>query len=214
MTIPLLFLLLVSFPQFESPKRTTDPRYRVEVNAVLYEVRVTRDDGKPVTGLDRTCFDVIVGGQSRPVVFFEEVASRPLSLAILLDVGSGMSEENVRKGKQLIFDLIHLLDHEDQIIIGIFGDPETTTPDAEKRKLSGLYGNFDETEFLCELTSDRLRLLRALENLTIGASPRRVKLTSPNTVPPGSAGPAATWASVSVRATAGPVSRSMKRSPG
>jgi len=97
MTIPLLFLLLVSFPQFESPKRTTDPRYRVEVNAVLYEVRVTRDDGKPVTGLDRTCFDVIVGGQSRPVVFFEEVASRPLSLAILLDVGSGMSEKKCTK---------------------------------------------------------------------------------------------------------------------
>ncbi len=192
MIIPLLFLLLFSSPQTESQKRPGDLRYRVDVSAVLYEVRVADETGKPLTGLDSSCFNVIVGGVSRPVVFFDEVASRPLNLAILLDIGSGMSVDNVRKGKAFIFDLIHPLDHSEQIIIGIFGDPEEQGPDTEKRKLSGLYGNFDETEFLSELTSDRLKLLRALENLTIGAPPSRAKLTSPSTVPPGSRGPAAT----------------------
>ncbi len=191
MTIPLLVLFLSLFPQVGTPSRTKDLRYKVDVNAVLYEVRVTAEDGKPITGLDSSCFEVMVGGQARPVVFFQETGSRPLSLAVLLDIGSGMSMENVRKGKQLIFDLMHLLDRDDRIIIGIFGDPEEDA-DAEKRVLSGLYGNLEETEFLSELTSDRLQLLRALENLTVCARPSRAKLTSPSTVPPGAVGPAAT----------------------
>jgi len=90
------------------------------VDAVLLELRVTKPGGKPISDLSETNFEVFQENEPRAIVFFEKFSSRPLSLAILLDVGSAMSEENIREGKQLIFDLIHVLPPEDGVIVGLY----------------------------------------------------------------------------------------------
>jgi hypothetical protein len=150
-----------------SPGENKDgPRYRIDVDAVLLELRIADHEGKPISDLFETDFEVFQNDELRPVVFFEEFSSRPLSLAILLDVGSAMSEENVRKGKQLIFDLIHVLPPEDEVMIGLYCDFEEPPPEWKPDK-KGI------VELLADLTEDRYKLLRAIESLTIGDRPSR-----------------------------------------
>jgi hypothetical protein len=163
-------------------------RYRIDVDAAVYELRVFDERGASVMGLRGDDFSVMEAGKPRPLVYFEEIRSRPFSLAILLDVGSGMSAAHVREGKGLIFDLIHLLDPGDEIVIGLFAEV------GRRRKrdiVTGLDGGDETVAFLSPLTRDRSALLRAIENIPVGERPRRISLQPRPITPPGSGGPAA-----------------------
>jgi hypothetical protein len=65
----------------------------------------------------------------------------------LLDIGSSSNEEQILAGKQAAFELIHLLDPDDEILLALYDQ---------------------EVHFLSELTSERLSLLRAVENISPG----------------------------------------------
>lgn len=104
--------------------------------------------GKPVRGLQKSDFEVRVHGRNREVLFMEERDRAPLSLAILIDIGSSMDEQAIRDSKQTAFDLIHLLKPEDEFLLGIYN-----------RKV----------EILTDLTSSRLDLIEGLNNVTTGA---------------------------------------------
>jgi hypothetical protein len=175
---PLLVVILVvaAAPAVRASERREEPRYRIAVDAVLLELRVTEPGGKPISDLLETDFEVSQNDEPRAIVFFEEFSSRPLSLAILLDVGSAMSEENVRNGKQLIFDLIHVLPPEDEVLVGLYCDFKEPPPEWNPDK-KGI------VELLADLTKDRFRLLRAVENLTIGDRPSRFEFFDKGSAP-------------------------------
>jgi len=140
-----LLIAFVSAWQFASAQTTDDqpPSYRVRSYSALLEVRVLDPEGRPVSGLTVGDFTVRAAGKPRPVVLFEEHQDSPVSLVILVDVGSTMSDEKVGKAKQAILELIHLLDRNDEIALAVYAG---------------------ETVFLSELTTDRLQLLDALTN--------------------------------------------------
>lgn len=133
-----------------TPKQET-PRFLVSAYAALHEVRVTDRTGKPVLGLKRGDFIVKEDGQEREIIFGQENRNVAVTLGVLLDTGSAMSEKQIRTGKNLIFDLIHKLDSKDEILLATYDD---------------------EVHFLSPLTSDRLKLLESIRNISLGGRPR------------------------------------------
>lgn len=124
------------------------PKFTVETYSTLLEFRVLNDSGQPVNGLSRDEILVLEEGRPRPVVFFEEREASSISLAVLIDIGSSASETQIRHSKQAVHELIHLLDPEDEILIGVY---------------------HREVEFLSSLSRDRLKLVEAIDNIAPGA---------------------------------------------
>ncbi len=122
--------------------------FLVKAYSTLTEVRVLNSSGEPVEGLEQKDFEVTVDSRVRPLLFFEERNNSRVSLAILVDIGSSMSEEAIGSAKESILELIHLLDPVDEIAVAVYD-----------RKV----------EFLSELTSNRLDLLEAIRNIPVGA---------------------------------------------
>ncbi len=123
-------------------------RFRVDSYSSLYEVRVFDAAGGVVSGLGREDVELLVDSHPTPLLLWEEQKKSQVSLAILLDLGSSMDEAAVRAAKQAVFELIHLLGPEDEILLAVYN-----------RKV----------EFLAELTADRPTLVDALNNVTVGA---------------------------------------------
>ncbi len=150
--------LLLLLPQFglsqESVGGDEQKRFRVDVRAATYEVRVTDPSGNVLKGLGGADFLVEEEGRARPVTFFEERSETPLSLAVLLDASSTMNSESIRTGRRAIHQLIHLLGREDEILLGVY---------------SG------EVHFLSELTADRYKLVEGIENIGSSAQPGKWK---------------------------------------
>lgn len=89
-------------------------------------------------------------GRDREIVFLQEADNVPLSLGILLDTGSAMSAEQIRTGKELVFALIHKLDPEDEVLLGMYDR---------------------DVHFLSPLSTDRVELLEAIRNISSGGRP-------------------------------------------
>ena len=153
---PIPFLLILVISSFAFPQ--DEPRYKVDVDAASYEVRVRDETGETISGLESEDFIVLEEGKPRPIVFFSEQTDEPVTVAILLDQGSAMSQESILKGKGLILDVIHLLDPQDLILIATFGE---------------------EVDVLSDLTSNRHALLESIENIYSGARPSRWSWDSP-----------------------------------
>jgi hypothetical protein len=90
---------------------------------------------------------VLESGEKRPIQYFEGIESSPVSLGILIDIGSSSSQEQIRVAKAAIFELVHQLDLKDEVLIGVYDR---------------------EIHFLSDLTKERLELLRAIENISPG----------------------------------------------
>ncbi len=129
---------------------TESARFRVEVYATLHEVRVTDPEGNPVHGLKREDFRVFEEGRRRNVLVAQEASEVPVTIGLLLDTGTAMSAAQIGIGKNLIFDLMHRLDPVDEILLATYD-----------RKV----------HFLSPLTSNRLELLQALQNVSPGGRP-------------------------------------------
>lgn len=154
--MPVLTVCLTLVEPASAQKREAaddKPHFDVAVEAVLLEVSVWDRKGRPVDGLTLKDFEVTQDGRRRPLLSLVHQPSSPLSLAVLVDAGSSMEEADLRRSKQIVFDLIHLLDPEDEILLA---------------------GYRDEPYFLSGLTSDRTLLVEALNNLAVGARPSRL----------------------------------------
>jgi len=123
------------------------PEYQVQSYSTLRELRVVDGDGQLVKGLTREEFLVLESGQARPIQYFEELDLSPLSLGVLLDIGSSSNEKQILVAKAAVFELLHQLDPADELLIGVYNE---------------------DIHFLSDLTTDRLELLRALENVSPG----------------------------------------------
>lgn len=130
-----------------------EKRFDVAVEARLLEVSVWDRQGRPARNLTLQDFSVTQDGREIPLLSLVPQPSSPISLAVLVDAGSSMKKADLRCAKQLVFDLIHLLDAEDEILLATYRD---------------------EPFFLTDLTSDRGVLVEALNNLAVGARPSRL----------------------------------------
>ena len=162
-------LLCPVWVEGQDPQQRPDPEpdvpFHVQVDAAVYRVRVIDGEGKLLRGLKAQDFQVSDRGEPRPIIYFSEEKSAPVSVALFIDVGSAMKEETISRAKETVFDLIHALDREDEILIGTFAD---------------------EVEVLTELTRERLRLVQGLENLSPKTTGSRVAVKSaPTEVPHG-----------------------------
>lgn len=158
MRLPLthsLLILLFSATPFAQGEKKGDqdpPKFSVQTYSTLFEFRVFDDRGVPVRGLKEDKILVMEEGEARPVILFEERETSSISLAILVDIGSSANETQIRDSKRAIHELVHLLDPEDEVLIGVY------------RR---------DVEFLSRLTQDRLELVEAINNITPGARPSK-----------------------------------------
>jgi VWFA-related protein len=153
-TLPAIALglsLCTLFPAQPPEKKRQEPRFRAEAYAGLLEVRVTDQEGRPVPNLKQEDFQVREDGRPRKIVFFGREDSVPLSLGILIDTGSTMSDDYVSSARDMVFELVHLLDPDDEILLG---------------------GYDEDVHFVTGLTSDRKELVDGLWNI---AARRRQK---------------------------------------
>ncbi len=158
---------LLTFPCAQDPEQVSKPGsdlpFHVRVDAVIYRVRVMDKGGQLVHGLTAQDFQALEKGKPLSIVHFSEENSAPVSVALFIDVGAAMKEDVISRSKEAVFNLVHALDPEDEILIGTFAA---------------------ETKILADLTPDRLKLLQALENLSTKPSGSRVSVKSaPSEVP-------------------------------
>lgn len=123
------------------------PKYTVQAYSSLLQVRVIDSQGHPVNGLQREDFVVSENARPVPIIHFEERQREPVSLAVLLDVGSSMSRQQILLAKEFVFSLVHLLDPSDEILLAVYDR---------------------DVYFLSSLTKDRYELLEAVENIASG----------------------------------------------
>ncbi len=142
--ITALFFSGLFVPVQAQEKKSQEPHYKAEAYAGLLEIRVTDQDGKPITWLKQNDFEVKEDGQPREVIFFRREESVPLSLGILIDTGSTMSADYVSRARNMVFELIHLLDREDEILLGCYDE---------------------DVHFVTDPTSDRKELVEGLWNV-------------------------------------------------
>ena len=132
-TVAMLGYLLL--PVRAQEKKSQEPRFKAEAYAGLLELRVTDQDGRPVPNLNQDDFQVKEDGKLRRVIFFRREDSVPLSLGILIDTGSTMSDEYVSRARDMVFELVHLLDREDEILLGCYaGDVHFVAGPTSDRK--------------------------------------------------------------------------------
>lgn len=74
--LAVLFTIFGAFALQASEDRD-EPRYRIDVDAVLLDLRVAAPGGKPISDLSETEFEIFQNDELRPVVFFEEFSPDP-----------------------------------------------------------------------------------------------------------------------------------------
>ncbi len=109
------------------------------------EARVFDRDGNYVSGLKETDFQVTVKSRRRELLSFKEEQQAPLSLAVLIDLGSSMQEDDIVSAKQAVLDLIHLLGPEDELLLGVYDR---------------------DVDFLTGLTASRPDVIEGLRNVS------------------------------------------------
>ncbi len=127
-------------------ERKEIPQFNVRVDLVSVDVEVLDKKGNPVLGLKPDDFVVKENGAPMELTNFARLSDRPVSLVIVLDT-SGIPQAKLRIAKQFIFQLIHLLGHEDDVCLLSFDNEDA----------------YVEQGF----TSDRSMLISALDNIGV-----------------------------------------------
>ncbi len=150
-TVLAVALLSVAAGSLAGARGQDRPRFRAESFANLHELRVLNSEGKPIHGLAREDFQAIASDvRELPLVYFEEQGAAPVCVALLIDTGSSMSSQNISTAKEFAFQLIHLLDRDDEILLATYDS---------------------EIHFLSRLTSDRHELVEGIWNIAPGGRP-------------------------------------------
>ncbi|MEJ2081067.1 MAG: hypothetical protein P8Y94_02585 [Acidobacteriota bacterium] len=111
-----VLLQAAGLPQDNQPQA----KFSVKTYSTLMEVRVFDQFGNFVPSLQRNDFQVTVKSRPRELLSFKEEEKTPTSLAILIDIGSSMKEADIQTAKQAILDLIHLMPHDDELLLGVY----------------------------------------------------------------------------------------------
>ncbi len=142
-------LLLWSVGALQAAGSTQDDqpetKFSVKTFSTLMEVRVFDREGNYIPHLKQDDFEVSVKSQRRELLSFKEEQQVPTSLAILIDLGSSMQEDDIRTAKQAVEDLIHLLPREDELLLGVYNR---------------------DVDFLSGLTTDRPAVIEGLRNVS------------------------------------------------
>ena len=143
----MVFRLAVLLLIWPAPLLHAQSRFHVEVTTVLLEAVVVRSDGSLVKGLTRDKFEVFEDGRSQPLVYFSESPDLPVSLGVLVDEGAAMKDTALLDVKRFLFDFVHRLKPQDEILLGAYSS---------------------DVRFLTSLTSNRLVLTKALDEIYTG----------------------------------------------
>lgn len=139
--------------------------FRVDVTAVLLEAVVVRSDGSPVRGLTRDKFEIIEDGREVALLYFAESNNLPISLGVLVD--ESMKNSLLGEVKQFVFHFVYQLKPQDEIALAAYSD---------------------DIRLLSPLTTDRLKLSRALDEIYLGPHSKPFRgggvTTSPQTGTP------------------------------
>jgi hypothetical protein len=136
-----VLLQAAGLPQDNQPQA----KFSVKTYSTLMEVRVFDQFGNFVPSLQRNDFQVTVKSRPRELLSFKEEEKTPTSLAILIDIGSSMKEADIQTAKQAILDLIHLMPHDDELLLGVYDR---------------------DVDFLSSLTTDRPEVIEGLRNVS------------------------------------------------
>jgi VWFA-related protein len=136
-------LITAALAQNDSP-----PKYNVRVDIVSIDVEVLDKDGNPVQDLTEDDFRIEENGKEVRIENFVRYYDNPVSLALLLDT-STIELKKTNIAKQFILNIIHLLDHSDDICL--------YSIDKEKVHLEADY------------TTERAPLVNAIENISVSS---------------------------------------------
>jgi Ca-activated chloride channel family protein len=111
-----------SLPQIApQPQELTVPSHELRNQAGYQQVTVTVTDqqGRYVTGLQKSDFNLSVDGQQRPIEFFRQDLNTPVSIGILVDT-SGSMEPKLTMARAAIAGFIHELNDRDDVFMFAF----------------------------------------------------------------------------------------------
>ena len=146
------FLYCLVFFATGLPAQTEQvPQYKVRVEIVSIDVEVLDENGNLVRELTKDDFIVKEDGNEVKIVNFALFFDRPVSLALLLDT-STIEVKKLNIAKQFILNIIHLLDHNDDICLYTYNH----------------WDAIRETGY----TVDRPKLTAALENIAVSSKRR------------------------------------------
>ena len=86
------------------------PKFKAGVALVPITAVVRDSDGRLVGDLTRDDFEILENRQRRPIVEFRSTGNAPVSLALLFDTSSSMSDSNHAQGKAVVNALLGVLD--------------------------------------------------------------------------------------------------------
>jgi len=92
-------LVALSLSAFGAAAQKTDDVIRIDTELATFEVSVTDQDGRPVSGLTAGDFVLLENGKPRPIDFFQPLLDgderRPLMLVFALDVSGSLTEDEL-----------------------------------------------------------------------------------------------------------------------
>lgn len=145
--LTLACLLQTSYADKQKP-----PQYKVQVNVVSIDLEVLDPHGKPIDNLEQKDFVVKENGLPVEISNFARLSDVKVSLVIALGTRF-MTQAGLLIAKDAIFQLIHLLKHEDEICLLSFDQRDV----------------YMEQEFTCE----RPDVIAALENIGVVSRSKR-----------------------------------------
>ena len=108
----LYVVLAVASATVTRAQQQSDPVFKVTTEVVVSTVLVFDPEGRPVDGLERDRFELIVEGQPRPILFFERVqtGSRREEAQLAAARGMAVPESSADRGRTVLFfaDDLHL----------------------------------------------------------------------------------------------------------
>src|SRR5215472_5240139 len=115
-------------------------------------VTIVDQQGRYVTGLQKSDFNLYIDGQQRPIEFFRQDLNTPVSVGILVDT-SGSMEPKLRQARSAITEFVDDLNPRDDVFLFAFSSqpfllqPFTTDHQAVIGRLSLLYAQGETAIF-------------------------------------------------------------------
>ncbi|MDH3528613.1 MAG: VWA domain-containing protein [Acidobacteriota bacterium] len=99
---------------------------RIDTDLLTFEVSVADENGKPVRGLEKSDFEVLVNGQNRELDFFRPIrkndTNRPLSVVFALDVSGSITNDELIKLRTAMRTFVdRLADYNSYFAVMTFG---------------------------------------------------------------------------------------------
>jgi hypothetical protein len=149
--IPSLILIVLSL-HISYSQKNDKPQFKVQVNVVSLDVEALDRQGLPVEGLNQN--DFVVKENGAPVEINNFIPLSDVSVSLVIALGTAyLPQTNLSAAKNAISQIIHLLKPKDEISLYTFDQKDTYIEQ--------------------DLTRDRLKIIRALENVGVASRTKR-----------------------------------------